>query len=83
MAMSVGPLEFLVVAAILGLLAIPVAGVVAIVVMLARRGQPPAPPPDPKDDPRVILPGRLARGEITRDDYECAMRALGYTGRSR
>ena len=83
MTMNVGPLEFLAIAAILGLLAIPVALVAALVVMVLRRGQPTAPPPDPKDDPRVVLAGRLARGEITPDDYESAMRALGYTGRSR
>ncbi|HEY6569825.1 MAG TPA: SHOCT domain-containing protein [Candidatus Limnocylindrales bacterium] len=28
-------------------------------------------------DPRAVLEGRLARGEITRDEFDTAMRALG------
>jgi uncharacterized membrane protein len=31
----------------------------------------------PPSDPRAVLDARLARGEITRADYDTAMRALG------
>ena len=31
-------------------------------------------------DPRAVLDARLARGEITRDEYDTAMRALGLSG---
>jgi len=36
-------------------------------------GQRPQPP-----DPRTVLADRLARGEITKDEFDAAMRALGY-----
>ncbi len=31
----------------------------------------------PASDPRAVLAERLARGEITRDEFDTAMRALG------
>jgi uncharacterized membrane protein len=33
----------------------------------------------PPSDPRAVLNARLARGEITRDEYDTAMRALGFS----
>ncbi len=47
--------------------ALPVA-IILLVVQAARR--PPA-------DPRAVLADRLARGEITRDEFDTATRALG------
>ena len=44
---------------------------IAIVVLLVRVARRPAP------DPRALLAERLARGEITRDEFDAAMRALG------
>ena len=34
--------------------------------------------PRPATDPRAILAQRLANGEITPDEFDIAMRALGY-----
>jgi uncharacterized membrane protein len=48
--------------------------VVLVVALRAARGRDlPSMP-----DPRVVLAGRLARGEITRDEFDTAMRALGF-----
>jgi uncharacterized membrane protein len=38
----------------------------------------PSRPVTPSPDPRALLADRLARGEITRDEFDTAMRALGY-----
>ena len=38
----------------------------------------PAPAQPAADDPKVILANRLARGEITPEEYKAAMAALGY-----
>jgi uncharacterized membrane protein len=48
--------------------AIPVAVIVVLVRLAARRVPP---------DPSAILARRLALGEITREDFDTAMRALG------
>ncbi len=37
----------------------------------------------PAQDPRVTLADRLAKGEITREDFDTAMRALGFTEATR
>ena len=34
----------------------------------------------PAEDPRATLADRLAKGEITREEFDTAMRALGYAG---
>jgi uncharacterized membrane protein len=44
---------------------------IAIVVLLVRAVRRPAP------DPRATLAERLASGEITREEFDTAMRALG------
>jgi uncharacterized membrane protein len=38
----------------------------------------PSRPVTPSADARAVLADRLARGEITRDEFDTAMRALGY-----
>jgi uncharacterized membrane protein len=50
-------------------IAVPVI-VIALLVQAARR-----PPPDPRE----VLAARLTRGDITREEYEAAMRNLGST----
>ena len=47
---------------------------IAIVVLLVRVARRPAP------DPRAGLAERLTRGEITREEFDTAMRALGSSG---
>ena len=56
---------------ILVIIAIPV--VVLVVLLRAATGA-------RRPDPSAILAVRLARGEITREDFDTAMRALGQTG---
>lgn len=73
------------------LVALAVAGLVALVVWLSRSrhsaapvaapagagsGTPPAPPSPPTLDARRILDERLARGEIDTDDYRARREAL-------
>lgn len=57
-------------------LAVPV-GIVVLLVILLRSGDKPRPPAGWGPDPRAVLGDRLARGEITLDEYDTAMRALG------
>jgi uncharacterized membrane protein len=75
---GIGPVELIIVA-LSGLftLAIPVAIVVLLVVLVRRANQAPRPPAGWGPDPRAVLADRLARGEITRDEFDTAMRALG------
>jgi hypothetical protein len=65
MPLGLSPLHLLV---ILAIYALPVAFVVLLVMAVRRR------PPDP----RAVLAARLARGEITREQFDTAMVALGF-----
>ena len=65
MPLGLSPLHFLLV---FGTLAIPLAFLALLV--QAVRSRPP--------DPRAVLADRLARGEITREQFDTAMAALGY-----
>ena len=69
MPFNAGPGELIIILVVALLtIALPVA-VVWLLVQSARR---------PVRDPRATLADRLARGEITRDEFDTAMRALGY-----
>lgn len=69
MTVDTGPIELIAILAIVALIAIPVLLLLALLRYLSRPAAP---------DPAVILNGRLARGEITPDEFETAMTALGY-----
>ena len=65
---NVGVAELVAVLAVLAVtIAIPVT-IIAIVIRFAPVG---------REDPRKVLGDRLHRGEITSDQYESALRALG------
>jgi hypothetical protein len=66
MPLGLTPAHFLL---IMMVAAVPIALLALLV--LAARSRPP--------DPRVVLAGRLARGEITREEFDTAMSALGLT----
>jgi uncharacterized membrane protein len=66
---NLGASELLVLFFVVG---VPVILVLAIA-RAARQGGPPARPADPV----TVLDGRLARGEITPDEYDEARRRLG------
>ena len=78
--MSVGPaFGLMVLLAIFVSLAIPIALLwLAVVVIRNATGGPSGPRRDPAAD---LLRYRFARGEITRDQFEEAMLALGYEKR--
>ncbi len=68
---NIGPTELLIVVVI----AVLVVGIaIAFLKVLAGQSRPATPAPDP----RSVLADRLARGEITREEFDTAMRALGY-----
>ena len=46
--------------------------IIILAVVLNRR--------QPERDPRAVLTERLSRGEISREDFDTSMRALGYVG---
>ena len=70
-AFNVEPTEL----AIVLVMALVVVGVaVAVLKLLAGPSRSATRPPDP----RSVLADRLARGEITKDEFDTAMRALGY-----
>ena len=65
---SIGPTELI--------LVLVIALMVFVIVVAALKlvaGPRPAPP-----DARAVLADRLARGEISQDEFDAAMRALGY-----
>jgi uncharacterized membrane protein len=69
MPFNAGPAELIMILVVAFMtLALPV----AVVLLLIRAGK----RSDP--DPRVTLADRLAKGEITREEFDTAMRALGY-----
>ncbi len=73
MPFNVGPAELVIVVLIAAMIALPI----VIIVLLARGAfRTPAGPMAP--DPRVVLAERLARREITQDEFDTAMRALGF-----
>lgn len=76
---GVGPIEMLLIVA---MSVVPFMVVLVAILWLvdrARRGRQSAPRPDPRE----ILTERLALGQITPDEFETAMRALGYGDRER
>ena len=72
---SVGPGEILVVLAVTALWAVPIA-VVVLVVRSLRKGS--VGTAGASSDPRAVLAQRLAAGQISRDEFDSAMRALGH-----
>ena len=71
MPFNVGPAELLMMLVVAFMtLALPI----AVIVLLVGAGRRAAP------DPRAILADRLAKGEITREEFDVAMRALGLGG---
>jgi uncharacterized membrane protein len=69
MPLALGPAELIMMLVVAFMtLALPV----AVVLLLIRAGK------RSNADPRATLADRLARGEITRDEFDTAMRALGY-----
>jgi hypothetical protein len=70
--MNLGAPELLIV---LVVLAIPLAVVVFVIAM--ARGRRSATPSGPPNDPIATLDGRLARGEISPDQYDEARKRLG------
>ena len=65
------PVHLVFILVILAEFAIPILVIVLIVRYVMRRNRP---------DPRVILAERLARGEISREQFDTAMQALGLGG---
>ncbi len=73
MPFDIAPAELLVVMITAAMLiAVPVLVILAAKAIL-RPSQPTTP------DPRAVLADRLARGEISRDEFDTAMRALGFS----
>jgi uncharacterized membrane protein len=70
--MSFGPAELVIVLLLAGIIAAPLAALVLVARWAARPTQPAGP------DPRAVLAHRLARGEISRAEFDTAMRALGF-----
>jgi uncharacterized membrane protein len=85
---DIGPGELILVLIMFAMLGIPV--VILVLVVRSMRSSPPAPVPwapvtgasSAAPDPRAILAERLARGEITRDQFDTALRALGFADSS-
>jgi uncharacterized membrane protein len=83
MPFSIGPGELMLLMIIFAMFCVPV--LILVLVVRSMRGDPPAPVPwtaagavpPPGSDPRALLAERLARGEITRDQFDTAMSALG------
>ncbi len=67
MVAELSPLHLLLVLVIAALVLAPVVILGMLLVAVRRREQP---------DPRALLAERLARGEISREDFDTAMRAL-------
>jgi uncharacterized membrane protein len=71
MPFNVGPAELILLLLIAAMIALPVLLVVVLARAAGRSSQPASP------DPRAVLAVRLARGEISRAEFDTAMRALG------
>ncbi len=75
---GIGPLELLIIlGTFLATFGIPIAVIVLLVMLVRRSNRPSLPPAGWGPDPRAVLGDRLARGEITLEEYDTAMRALG------
>ena len=74
MPFNVGPAELVIVLIIAAIIAIPVLLVIWLAGAARSRADQPSSP-----DPRAVLADRLARGDITRAEFDTAMRALGFT----
>jgi uncharacterized membrane protein len=72
MPFTIGPAEVIVVLVEAALIALPVVLLIVVVRAVASRTTARSTP-----DPRAVLAERLARGEITRAEFDTAMRALG------
>jgi uncharacterized membrane protein len=68
MPIGLTPLHLLLVLVIAAIWVVPIVVIVLAVARVRRPGPP---------DPRAILAERLARGEITREQFDAAMQALG------
>jgi uncharacterized membrane protein len=85
MPFNVGPGELIIMLIITAIVFVPI--VALLLVLRADRSTPVESVALAQDasraaspDPRAVLADRLARGEISRDDFDTAMRALGYVG---
>ena len=84
MPFNIGPGELILLIVMFAMLGIPV--VILVLVVRSMRSSPPASVPwapatsvsPAAPDPRAILAERLARGEITRDQFDTAIAALGF-----
>jgi len=74
---GVGELVVVAVVAIMTV-ALPIAILVALVRAARRPATDLRKTPDEGSDPRAALAMRLNRGEITREEFDVAMRGLGY-----
>jgi uncharacterized membrane protein len=68
---GIGPAELV----IIGILGLPLVLLAVVALAIMRRDRGAWVPPD---DPRAVLAERLARNEITPEEFDVAMRALGY-----
>ncbi len=83
MPFNIGPGELIILLIIFAMMALPL--VVLVLVVRAMRSGPPATvpwapiatPASSTLDAQTLLAERLARGEITHDEHDTAMRALG------
>jgi uncharacterized membrane protein len=71
---TIGPAELVIVLLVAAMIAVPV-----VLVMLLARTVAARPSAPTGTDPRAILADRLARGAISRAEFDAAMRALGFT----
>jgi uncharacterized membrane protein len=74
---GIGPGEIIILFIIAAMIGVPI----LVLVLVVRGSRPVSPQAGPSwgtADPRAVLAERLARGEITREEFDTAMRALGY-----
>jgi uncharacterized membrane protein len=70
---GVGAPELIILLIIAAMLVVPAVIVVMLVLSIAARSS-----EGTRPDPRAVLAERLANGQITRAEFDAAMRALGF-----